>query len=58
MTTDQEKRPRGRPISTPDQRAAPTRPFSVRLTEPEIEELQRRGIPALRAWLARWRRSP
>jgi len=41
----------GRPPLPLDQRAEPTRPRSVRLTDAEWSELQRRGTPALREWL-------
>ncbi len=41
----------GRPPLPLDQRATPTHPRSVRLTDAEWSELQRRGTPALREWL-------
>lgn len=42
----------GRPPLPPELRAEPTHPRSVRLTDAEWAELQRRGTPALREWLA------
>lgn len=42
----------GRPPLPPEQRKTPSPPRTVRLTDAEWAELQRRGVPALRKWLA------
>ena len=48
----------GRPPKPPELKAEPTSPFSVRLTEPEKAELQRRGIRGGPGTLAHWLATP
>lgn len=47
----------GRPPKAPEDRAEPTHPRSIRLTDAEWAELQRRGVRGgkgtLTAWLAK-----
>lgn len=48
----------GRPPVPADQRAEPTRPYSIRLTDREIAELQRRGVRGGDGTLAEWLAQP
>lgn len=44
----------GRPPLPLEQRAEPTKPYSVRLTDEEIAELKRRGVRGTPISLAHW----
>ena len=53
MTPPEQPKPRGRPPLPPGAPRSDKRPRSIRLGDEHWAELQRRGTPALEAWLER-----